>query len=232
MKRFYLSLLFSMASVAVMAAGGSIADKPQGFRFFNRHLTIKPYVSLSYSYDSNVDTDKSEEADSIFLVSPGVDFEWNGNIDSAAAGSLAHDVCIAKSGPGTMRLNGQIKYTYRPTRISAGTLLLGKTDAVVAGASFLMEGGTLSLADGTANTCKSIEVLADSTIDFGSDATLTIDTLTVAEGATLTLTGDAAKKLKVNVSLDGAGIVMLNGKRISRMADGYLGTLGLIITLM
>jgi hypothetical protein len=56
--------------------------------------------------------------------------------------------------------------------------------------------------------------------------------LTVAEGATLTLTGDAAKKLKVNVSLDGAGVVMLNGKRISRMADGYLGTLGLIITLM
>jgi hypothetical protein len=162
----------------------------------------------------------------------GVDFEWNGNIDSAAAGSFAHDVCIAKSGPGTMRLNGQIKYTYRPTRISAGTLLLGQTDTVVAGASFLMDGGTLSLADGTANTCKSIEVLADSTIDFGSDATLTIDTLTVAEGATLTLTGDAAKKLKVNVSLDGAGVVMLNGKRISRMADGYLGTLGLIITLM
>jgi hypothetical protein len=110
--------------------------------------------------------------------------------------------------------------------------LLGQTDAVVAGASFLMDGGTLSLADETANTCKSIEVVSDSTIDFGSGATLTIDTLTVAEGATLTLTGDAVKKLKVNVSLDGAGVVMLNGKRISRMADGYLGTLGLIITLM
>ncbi|MBO7166604.1 MAG: hypothetical protein J6V88_03665 [Kiritimatiellae bacterium] len=75
-----------MASVAVMAAGGSIADKPAGFRFFNRHLTIKPYVSLSYSYDSNVDTDKSEEADSIFLVSPGVDFEWNGDRWSLAGG--------------------------------------------------------------------------------------------------------------------------------------------------
>ena len=158
----------------------------------------------------------------------GVDFEWTGNIASDGD----NDVCIAKLGPGTMRLNGQIKYTYRPTRISAGTLLLGQTDAVVAGASFLMEGGTLSLADGTANACKSIEVLADSTIDFGTGATLTLDTLTVAEGATLTLTGDAAKKLKVNVSLDGAGVVMLNGKRISRMADGYLGTLGLIITLM
>ena len=66
----------SMASVAV--AGESVADKPTGFRFFNNHLTIKPYVSLSYTYDSNVDTTKHASDDSIFMVSPGADFEWKG----------------------------------------------------------------------------------------------------------------------------------------------------------
>ena len=159
-----------------------------------------------------------------------VDFEWNGNITSHAAGTIAHDVCIAKLGPGTMQLNGQIKYTYRPTRIAAGTLLLGQTDAVVSGASFLLEGGTLALAAGTANACAGIEVTADSTIDFGTGATLTLDNLTVAEGVTLTLTGDAVNKLKVNNSLDGAGRVMMNGKRIGRGTNGYLGNIGLIIS--
>ena len=48
--------VLSMAAVAglavsAVAAGGSEADKPQGFRFFNQHLTIKPYVAVSYTYD-------------------------------------------------------------------------------------------------------------------------------------------------------------------------------------
>lgn len=66
-------------SSAVTMAGESVADKPTGFRFFNNHLTIKPYVSLSYTYDSNIDTSKHASDDSIFMVSPGVDFEWKGD---------------------------------------------------------------------------------------------------------------------------------------------------------
>ena len=65
-------------SSALAMAGESIADKPTGFRFFNNHLTIKPYVSLSYTYDSNIDTAKHSTDDSIFMVSPGVDFDWKG----------------------------------------------------------------------------------------------------------------------------------------------------------
>ena len=41
-------------------------SRPTGFRFFNNHLTIKPYVSLSYTYDSNIDTTHHAEDDSIF----------------------------------------------------------------------------------------------------------------------------------------------------------------------
>ena len=66
-------------SSALAMAGESIADKPTGFRFFNNHLTIKPYVSLSYTYDSNIDTAKHASGDSIFMVSPGVDFDWKGD---------------------------------------------------------------------------------------------------------------------------------------------------------
>jgi len=66
-------------SAAAMAAGGSVADKPQGFRFFNQHLTIKPYVSLSYTYDSNVDTTHKSGSDSIFCLQPGANFDWRGD---------------------------------------------------------------------------------------------------------------------------------------------------------
>ena len=30
---------------------GSMSDRPQGLRFMNNRLTIKPYVALSYTYD-------------------------------------------------------------------------------------------------------------------------------------------------------------------------------------
>ena len=64
--------------IPALIAGESAADKPQGFRFFNQHLTIKPYVALSYTYDSNVDTTHKSTSDSIFCIQPGADFEWKG----------------------------------------------------------------------------------------------------------------------------------------------------------
>ena len=77
-----------MATVLAFAATAAFAQqgvttpqkesRPTGFRFFNTHLTIKPYVSLSYTYDSNVDTTRHADDDSIFAVSPGADFEWHG----------------------------------------------------------------------------------------------------------------------------------------------------------
>lgn len=68
----------AVMSIAAVMGGESAADKPTGFRFFNNHLTVKPYVSLSYTWDSNVDTGRHGSDDSIFMVSPGVDFEWRG----------------------------------------------------------------------------------------------------------------------------------------------------------
>lgn len=73
--------LFALAVCAAVPAmaGESMDNKPHGFRFFNQHLTIKPYVSLSYTYDSNIDTTKHASSDSIFCINPGADFDWVGD---------------------------------------------------------------------------------------------------------------------------------------------------------
>ena len=81
---------FTIAAFSVvpaLIAGESVAEKPQGFRFFNQHLTIKPYVALSYTYDSNVDTLHHSDGDSIFCIQPGADFDWKGD-NWALVGSL------------------------------------------------------------------------------------------------------------------------------------------------
>ena len=79
MNKYLTGLTVATFSVIpALFAGESVADKPQGFRFFNQHLTIKPYVALSYTYDSNVDTTRHAESDSIFCIQPGADFEWKG----------------------------------------------------------------------------------------------------------------------------------------------------------
>lgn len=82
---------FSFVAVATVAASGifagsmddkgtgSEASKPHGFRFFNNHLTIKPYVALTYTYDSNVDTSHHSVDDSIIGVNPGATFTWRGD---------------------------------------------------------------------------------------------------------------------------------------------------------
>jgi len=67
------------AQEAESAGNGTAANKPLGFRFLNNRLTIKPYVSLSYTYDSNIDTTRHSSDDSIFCVQPGADFTWRGD---------------------------------------------------------------------------------------------------------------------------------------------------------
>lgn len=77
----FFSSVFLFVSTAVAQQGVTkpqTESRPTGFRFFNQHLTIKPYVSLSYTYDSNIDSDSSNEDDSVFAVNPAVDFEWHG----------------------------------------------------------------------------------------------------------------------------------------------------------
>ena len=85
MKLRYTILPVAVLLVAGVASAQQGVTKPQtdsrptGFRFFNNRLTIKPHVSLSYTYDTNIDADSSEVDDSVFAVKPAVDFEWHGS---------------------------------------------------------------------------------------------------------------------------------------------------------
>lgn len=74
----FVTAAAALQAAALFAAGGSEAEKPEGFRFFNNHLVVKPYVSFSYTFDSNIDSTKHAADDSIFLVSPAMDFIWRG----------------------------------------------------------------------------------------------------------------------------------------------------------
>ena len=48
--------LFLIASLAAVAAvQADVMDRPSGFKVGQR-MTVRPYVSLYYTYDSNVDS--------------------------------------------------------------------------------------------------------------------------------------------------------------------------------
>ena len=80
--------MITLASVATVAAVASadVMDRPQGIRF-GEHLTLRPYVSLSYTYDSNVDSTKHSKEGSQWLVSPGIGAQYlseNWKVEGAA----------------------------------------------------------------------------------------------------------------------------------------------------
>ena len=163
-----------------------------------------------------------------------VDFIFNGDVILSSTASQQNSI-IKKTGVGTMRMNGQMKYVNNATRICEGTLLLGKSDATVSGAKFSLEGGTLGLAANTANTVSSVAVTADSAISFGAGATLTVTTLTLGnEVNTLSITGaDGEYPIRISNRLDAETLakIRLNGKRVIQAGDGRLVRQGLIISV-
>lgn len=66
-------LLGIIASACVAQA--EFMDRPVGYRIGER-ITIKPYVSLSSIFDSNVDGNRYGEEDVVWVVNPGLGFEY------------------------------------------------------------------------------------------------------------------------------------------------------------
>ena len=66
-----------IAISAVMAAAAAQAGEMEkrGLHFGER-LTLRPYVSLSYTYDSNIDSGKHSKSGSQWVVNPGVNAEY------------------------------------------------------------------------------------------------------------------------------------------------------------
>ena len=165
------------------------------------------------------------------VVGDGVDFTMNGDIFND--GSYINAAFI-KTGLGTMEMNGTISTTNLASSITEGTLLLNKSGATIADVDFDLQGGTLALAAGTANTMGVVNVTAGSTLAVGAGASVTMENLTAGDGVALAITfaGDIdSKAVKVNTSLDAATLakVRLNGRHAKQSSSGYLYTGGLMV---
>jgi len=66
-----------VVSASVLTASADVVDRPAGFKIGER-MTLRPYVSLSYTYDSNVDSSKHAKDGSTWVVNPGLGAEYKG----------------------------------------------------------------------------------------------------------------------------------------------------------
>jgi len=84
MKR--LSLIAAM--LFAMAAGAEVMDRPSGFKVGER-MTIRPYVSLFYTFDSNIDSAHHSDSrnGSSFNVNPGFTADYVGENWKLGAGA-------------------------------------------------------------------------------------------------------------------------------------------------
>lgn len=82
----FFVLAFAATAVTLATAGVSEEmDGPQGIQIGQR-LTLKPYVSLAYTYDSNVDSMKHSQSGSQWIVNPGMAARYlGGNWDIQGA---------------------------------------------------------------------------------------------------------------------------------------------------
>lgn len=78
-------LLIVLALAGVMAAHAEELDRPGGIRFGTR-MTLMPYVSFSFTHDSNVDASKHSKAGQSWNINPGATFNYkaeNWNLSGA-----------------------------------------------------------------------------------------------------------------------------------------------------
>ena len=79
-------LIIAAALACAFSAQAEVMDRPTGFKVGQR-MTIRPYVSLSYTYDSNVNSTKNSHSGSSWSITPGVTADYqadNWNIEGGA----------------------------------------------------------------------------------------------------------------------------------------------------
>lgn len=76
MKSFKMRLLVLLgASVAVLGLRAEILDRPQGIKVGQR-LTLRPYVSFDFTYDSNGDQQNEAESETSWFINPHLDVNY------------------------------------------------------------------------------------------------------------------------------------------------------------
>ena len=145
---------------------------------------------------------------------------------------------VYKTGPGTMQLNASYNVGTTPTLLMGGTWLLNGSSLTAATSPYTIDGGTLAVADGTANSLGVLTVgAAGGGITLGAGATLTFADSSAAEwtaGANVTITGFAEKSIKFMGGLTTAQCRRFrtsDGKRLIVDMDGYLTLPGVMIII-
>ena len=72
------------ACVAALSASAELIDRAPGIRIGQR-MTLRPYVSMSYTYDTNMDSDRSDRSGSTWIVSPAFDLDYSAENWNAVA---------------------------------------------------------------------------------------------------------------------------------------------------
>lgn len=79
-------LIVFAALVSALAAQAEVMDRPTGLKIGQR-MTVRPYVSLSYTYDSNVNSREHAKSGSSWVISPGFTADYkaeNWNLEGGA----------------------------------------------------------------------------------------------------------------------------------------------------
>ena len=71
-----LALFAASVAASALASDGEMS-RPQGIPIGER-MTLRPYVSLSFTYDSNVDQMKHSQDGSQWIVNPGLNLDYKG----------------------------------------------------------------------------------------------------------------------------------------------------------
>ena len=156
------------------------------------------------------------------VAGDGVDFQLNGGVEDFGAGNTGY---VEKTGAGTMAVSGPLATTAYPTVVADGTLLLDAFGATAQGHSITLSGGSLALAEGTANEMATLAAKADASVVFGTGATLVVADISISEGATLSLgggVGRASLKVKAKLAPEMLRRISINGRRVIQTTDGYI----------
>lgn len=69
--------LFALAALTALSASAEVMDRPVGIRIGQR-MTLKPYLSFSGTYNSNIQGNTDGGEDFSWLINPGLTFEYRG----------------------------------------------------------------------------------------------------------------------------------------------------------
>ena len=164
------------------------------------------------------------------------DFIMNGAVSLNA--SEPDILGVYKTGPGTMQLNKSYNISGKPTLLKNGTWLLNGSSLTSAADPYTLDGGTLAVADGTANSLGVLTVGENGGgITLGAGAMLSFADSSAAEwtGETtdkVIITGFAEKSIRFGTARDGLATAQRlrlrtsDDRRLFLDADGYLTAAG------